>query len=690
MAAIVRLKEQETDSLLADTPAVKATVSIGLNKSGEFSVDVPLNTEALVDVNTGNNVEIYQGGLLLIRGVLQKFNRALKDEAIITVSGRDVTDDLYKVRSLSYALFEDTAVSTILAFLLRQAGWMLGDISTMENPDALMTIDLRGEKYLINQISKLITEVSNTVYRYGDTVAEVNALDVGVFNQSSDITFYTPSDNPAIDFDSRQVGKITSLTSDVEFTERVHTLELIGGEVQDNAGVKRTVTLQDAIYQDPTIRFHAEYPVRQHWVNQSTVLHRRSAGLPGGGFISWPANTQLLGYGRVASVTRNIFVEFIIPPGILTEVTLDFSTNTGAPTGTTFLKIFKTILGTGLPDGPELGQAIFTHVPSARNRIIFSTPVRIEWDTPYLFQLGFSVPTAGANDYATLIGTNVVGYTNSLTVWLNTSVITQTPRITVLTLPDMTDGEAQTLQWTQYAPEITGSNSTQSRIRKMAVTMWGAGCAYMDTKSGLNESFQMEAIGEEIVPALGDLVYVRGQAEYAFTDPFTGDTQTYRELIEENLRVNGISISLGDEITYSFELFKGTGNVFDADEYLAMYVRTKAVKPEAGEVQALVYAPQAGVIVYPIPYPVGPNASMSDGRDAFQVTLTLPASPTNKRDVYLCGIPIPEAFNTAMTVEVVSHPVYNTLTGPTIRIAPKYRGWSFQDEATIRCRIIWN
>ena len=88
--------------------------------------------------------------------------------------------ELTRVRSKSNAKYQDQQVVAILLDLLTYAPqWALGDFLTMEDFMVRTTVDLRGEKRLFSQITKLMASVPNLFFREGPN----RTIELGIFDR---------------------------------------------------------------------------------------------------------------------------------------------------------------------------------------------------------------------------------------------------------------------------------------------------------------------------------------------------------------------------------------------------------------------------------------------------------------------------------------------------------------------------
>ena len=90
MVLRLRFLDTATGLLIADTFTDKVSLSRGLGKSGEFSTQLSSNIDATQYIATGNTVQIYYQGDLMMEGKIQDFGVKLEDESTVAIKGRDV------------------------------------------------------------------------------------------------------------------------------------------------------------------------------------------------------------------------------------------------------------------------------------------------------------------------------------------------------------------------------------------------------------------------------------------------------------------------------------------------------------------------------------------------------------------------------------------------------------------------
>ena len=103
-------------------------------------------------------------------------------DSVYRISAVDELGRLTCKRAVSDAHFQDVDLPTMINFLLAGVtGYVLGDTSTLINPAAKTTIDLRAKETLFAQIAEAVKQFPRTFLRYGGMSGTNHLLDVGYF-----------------------------------------------------------------------------------------------------------------------------------------------------------------------------------------------------------------------------------------------------------------------------------------------------------------------------------------------------------------------------------------------------------------------------------------------------------------------------------------------------------------------------
>lgn len=264
MSARLQLFDKNTSALIYDLKVQSMSIDMSLSQSADWSATIPIsepNLEGFSGIEGGALVKIIWKGRTLLEGTAQTFNKQYNDVPTINIRGRDNIDTLYTLRAYSKAYYENLPILVIIEELLRRADWRIGDISTMVNKDQLFTIDLRGENQLLAQIARVLESIPNTYYRYGGTIAGKKAIDIGSFNQQSDVRLYKAMEDAFVRELDDNTGVINGISVTTTINEIINGIEAIGGEVLDNTGVLRRINLGDALVYDPTLATNPDFPI---------------------------------------------------------------------------------------------------------------------------------------------------------------------------------------------------------------------------------------------------------------------------------------------------------------------------------------------------------------------------------------------------------------------------------------------
>lgn len=258
----IRFIDPVTNVVISDARPVSGSVKYTLSQSSDWSASIPKNSPALKNVVKGVDVELYYRDKFLLSGSLQSVSEKFSGQRVdVALSGRGVIDDLFDVRGYSYGYYENVPRLSILAQLLYRADWRVGDITTWVDYEVPCTVDLRNEKRLLSQVSTLLSGFPSTYFRYGGKRGGKHTLDVGGLNLRSDVVLVQAVDMPDLTDLMPYTGLIESINVSTQLTEIINSVEVWGGEVQDNLGVSRTISLRDAVIGYPSLTSDPDFPI---------------------------------------------------------------------------------------------------------------------------------------------------------------------------------------------------------------------------------------------------------------------------------------------------------------------------------------------------------------------------------------------------------------------------------------------
>ena len=258
----IRFIDPITNVVLSDAQPQSCSLKYQLSATTDWSATFPKNLAALQDVVEGVDVEIYYNENNILSGSLQNYSEKWNGQKIdVSLSGRGVLDKLYDTRSYSFGYYENTPRLLILAQLLDKAGWRIGKVDTWTTPTEVSTIDLRSEKRLLGQISTFINGFPSTFFRYGGMLAGKPCIDVGGFNSDSGVAVVRSADLENFADVMEKTGLIQDISRSTTLTEIINSVEVWGGEVQDNAGVARSIFLKDTLAGFPALATDPDFPI---------------------------------------------------------------------------------------------------------------------------------------------------------------------------------------------------------------------------------------------------------------------------------------------------------------------------------------------------------------------------------------------------------------------------------------------
>lgn len=223
----------------------KADVSWGQNIANDFSVSIPAREIDWSDVLLKDVVLWHRGKKIISGFVNEPAQLELPDNQVL-VAKLECLDDLGRLtckRALTDSHYQNIQVSIILQDLLQSTtDWTLTDTSTMIDPLAVTTVDLRNKEHLWAQIIEVVKSIPRCFVRYGgyNTLLGKHELHIGNFdNERTNVV----QNQNLVDL-SLQRGSQSSYT----------TIEAYG----DRSASKR-VTLEDALL-FPATTSHPDYP----------------------------------------------------------------------------------------------------------------------------------------------------------------------------------------------------------------------------------------------------------------------------------------------------------------------------------------------------------------------------------------------------------------------------------------------
>lgn len=693
--------------MLGDSVLITANFSRALNQSGEWSISLPASLPVAEQLTLNAIVELRYKGVHLIGGPIQNINQAFDDSPTLEISGRDEFDSLYSYAADSIAYYDDRNILAGLYALLYRAGWRIGKVDTYQAPTATVTIDLRKEKNLLTQIAALVKDQPGVVYRYGGYENGKHMLDIGTLAYPVRKTLAQPAGLDYMRDVDPAVPVLTALTVKTTIIDRIDVLEAIGGDVQDNAGVKRAIHLGDAIDVDPTRRFDPNYPIVETVSEQCFVILRRSAGRPGGRVVSNPAaTTTITVLGEVGAVASNYHMLFTFQPLPGTLRAFNFWTGTVGGAVETNLKAltFMWYLHAVDEANPHIPGALLQSgvIPNRswgtnRNcRVIIDNGYVLEHGVRYQIRIGFTT-TPAANNNIPVVYANVAPLSRTMRQDYSSAIAggyvnsNRYPKFVVETAPtDEFVGGSIVERNTAFAPQKNQSNVTLAEIQNTANALYAWGKQYLNTHLFNRTEYTASISGGLFDIEPGDSLRITAKAEYVTEDRFANTLARRFERVNTVLRVQSIKYNFQD------------GKVQASVTFLDPNTPTESEYTEINQIDTQEKTKPEGRII-PLPDQwslitastvvsnVLPDTVMTgSGLPARRVLIGV-AAPSTTGDMALIAKPfVVHALGQDMELEIEIEPDFLAgIIGAGVRIAVKNRGWTFDDSATVTMYFGW-
>jgi len=722
MALIVRVINHIDDTLVADTPVFSANVSYGLNRSGEFDIDLPRNVPAVEGIVEGDYCEIYDSGKLLLRGIVQEVEQKYDEKTSLSLRGRDVMDNIYYIGSSPFAVAHNRAVLAVLAETLKWANWRIGELDTLNNPTAVTSIDVRNEDRLILQVQKILEALQKANYRYGGFQAGYHTLDIGSFGKSSGIAIYTPPDDTRIINKASGIGWMKSFTVKTVLSDITQAVSLIGGDITDDQSRQRSVWMgdgltsnadRDAYFADPDFGFLEIVPYKK------AVIWNRALGNDLGirefgsffldGIISASLGGSELGkIDTTVASRRTQSYTFYSTPGYLREFIFRIRGHVGTPSDVTayvyessgfapgVVGTLDTLLYSYVIPAAQLGDATIVRVP------IPAETVRIEEGQQYTVVL---IPTYVNSSYYT-ITVNASWpptpaqylFNNQLDAALTAlgAGSTGTTRLPMCEFIIDPDGDPVGLWYNARADQFTAQDETLSGTVALNAIQ-AAGKGLIEFAKGLLQERNEASVeydlgdvyGEDILPNIGETVFVSGRAQAFYLNPLTGEAHVVNLQVEEDLRIDEIKINLGnDKTSYQFKVSTQTG-VVPQDESIILLDRSKHQANKVSSTGFRDLFVRSIVLETQTISALSPNAINDNGLAVLEIELNYTAAPAGAILAVQAGVPFGSSPNGDLKVEWVSELDVDSAAGPVVRLSIGKREWRYTDEATINYYVAW-
>jgi hypothetical protein len=710
----LRVFDPITELPLGDFLVSSVNIDLGLDSSSKWSAKLPSNSNNTSVLTEGNEVKIFDGSTLLLSGIIQSSSVDVQSSTSdIDISGRDSLDGLFDSSPDTMMVIENETILSALHRILTGVNWRVGEIDTLEDPDQVIDLlDLRKSTKVLEQIRSVLSQQDFTLFVLGDEILGDKTINIGKFEVDTGVRFRSPGINYYDKVES--FNPIQSLKQGKTINDVVYFLEAIGGQVVDNNGITRVITLYDAWQNDNDLATDPDFPIVEIVPEQRyAVVNREKMPSPGGtwfsAFSGSTTTIRVIG-DLIAAGAQNRWMghSFRAIPGRLKEIQLvigavtgDFYndwagesmtlwvSNLGTPASYTYDHYNATrILETAYvhPDGlPPLGLLKFDF--SSHNIIL-------DWDTIYGFAFGFDTgldvnSALDINKYAVPLGAdagmghNRADYANDKTTWIDYG---QSIPLKVMTEPI---GNAQNRafeQFQQYAPQRTTANATLDEIKAAGQAMYNECVAYLKDRAEPRFAYSMEATGERLVVPLGGTVAVYGRSETAVQNPATDQVTPVYNKVDEDMIVEKLNLKFGDN--KKIGAYSLSQNVRKEEALIVdMYDKSRIDTQREGESIQFLAGFETEKLVESIAAGQNPDTTMSDGSPGLLFTFAYSA-PAGKNYAELIGLPFGTASGKRLIVEVVSDPDNDLDVGVVCKISVA-GGWNFSNSGSITTYYFW-
>lgn len=170
-----------------DLPVIAASATETLDASSSFNISIPITgvdwrNLQLEDCDLYYNGELYLSGYIDAEPQLQRIDDTQPLEVKLECFGE--MGRLMQYRAKANAHYQNQPLTSIINDLLLMTGgtWAVTNISTMIDPGALTTIDLRSKESLFAQIIEAVKSVPQVHIRYAGMSSSIHELHMGNFN----------------------------------------------------------------------------------------------------------------------------------------------------------------------------------------------------------------------------------------------------------------------------------------------------------------------------------------------------------------------------------------------------------------------------------------------------------------------------------------------------------------------------
>lgn len=680
---------------------------VSLNESSSWAFTVALNLFNLDWLNTADYVEIYDGVRFITEGYIQRENINLsEDSGKVTVEGRGPLDFLYKFQPAPRGSFENMPLIAALREILFYAEWDLGDYSTLSDVDGVVTEDVRTEKNLMAQITKLLKIIPNTHFRYGGKIDGVHRIDIGQFNVLSPVIFTDTK------FDTGTV--LSKPQIDETYVERVAQVEPLGGELEPSGGFGKTLNLQTVLEpgRDPQLAYDSNYPIVEVIDGERyVVVDMNAPGLIGGEVTlqnGTPAATGFNSYfGSNGTPSFAIAQRIHVLPGQLREFSVYLGNASNSPDNYTFKWTIASVNPIARDTVDYLNLDVIAtgeiaagnHAPNTRLKIVPDTEVLLNDSQGYWFV--FELPDAiGVNfyyPYGTLATSSQTALLKRINVTSGAEIDYSPEAIYLEVLTRPTDDRIThiTQKWDDIQSPRTSVNLTALNIYRLEKTLYERAKTYLQAQREVERSYSFDFLDFTKEPItrirVGDQVTVKGNWSAEVYNPANrGKIGITKLALNETLRVETVEWKGKDSRRRigALTLTPDTG-LDRLDEMVYLYAKARPRMFAKDIVTEYVLYERERVEASTTESSVLGDAYGSDGRLGKKITLTVPSPAISDYagEVLLIGLPVVTSTTGVPEVEIIQYP--DASTDLEFIVLMRGRSWAYTDSVTATAHFLW-
>lgn len=317
--ATVKVFDKSGEVFLGETQVVECKIDYGISKSADWSFSVPITYPIVTNISTGQFIEVWSDGSMLVKGRIQEVKADVTENFKISYKGRDYLDLLYQISPHPFAYFKNQTYMKVLAELLRFTDWKLGVVDpVLDLLKQKSTVDLRGKKSLAEQLSELFKMMGNIQYRLQKQGSKV--IDLGTYENPKAI-FGTQVTDGCAAFPTLVISSI-KLKEDVDY--QLGALSAVGPVTTTPTG-RRSITMADGLLDTKVM--DGTTVVIEEVKNTNFTLKNRSAVGAGGTILMRGAVPIKVGF---YSPVDTIVIYKVLPSGKVKNLLIEIMSMDGS------------------------------------------------------------------------------------------------------------------------------------------------------------------------------------------------------------------------------------------------------------------------------------------------------------------------------------------------------------------------